>query len=705
MSIFTIFSRKTFFLFLLYVACICLYNSCNWDLSDPITWNVDILAPIAQSTVTLEDAVADTTLVQTDSLNRIVLIYRDTLANLVLDDLLVIPDTTFSQRFDLETFELNNQRFSQNVSLAFIARTLSNQGNIIGDIILINHGGILPTLPATQGLTSGSIPIDASNLFEFADLTQGDLQMTITNELPVDINNVSFQLRNQQNGEIVVEDFFAELLIGARITREYDLSGQTIGSNLIAELINLDVPEANLVRIDTADFIGIDFEIDNLKASEATAIFPSQTIDSALIPFEYQLTGDFESVQITQARIASGEIVGRVRSTFEDSIGFEYELISAQRNGEIPSITGILEPASPGSEFIFSETRDLQGFELDFTAQGTSFNTLLQYYKVDLIFSGKLVTINEQDSVALDVDLISVKPSYIEGYLGTGTFDFQANQLINSLRNIRINQLDLSEPKARLIFENSLGVDLQSRVNTLRVRNDQKPNFINLSSTLFAQPLEIEGPQLPDTNSVVRTVYTFDTGNSNIRELLNELPNEIDYDLSVAYNVNTIPFNPVNFATQNSKLLGIVEFELPLIGSVEGLRLTDTTALDFSTTEDTASINRGTLRVQFENQFPFEVIVNAAIVDENFQVVEILSRDGIVEAGKPDQAGYVSEATSSEIAQTFSKSQINNILVRGAHLVFQYEINSQPQDTPVTLFSDYQVIARLVGDINYQAQP
>ncbi len=680
-------------------------HACNWDLSDPISWNVNILAPIASSTVTLADAINDSTLITNDEDNQVIIVYRDTLASISLDSLLEIPDTTYTQRFDLRTFELNNQTFSQNFNLAFIARTLSQQGNIIGDIILLNHGGILPTLPATTGLSSGSIPVDASNLFEFAQLSTGTINMTIRNNLPVDLQNVSFELRNQQRGNVIVSDFFSDLPQGTEEMRTYDLSGQFLESTLQAALVNLDVPAANAVPVDTNDFVGLDFSANGLIAEEASAIFPSQTIDSALFPFTYEFTGDFEDVKITRAQIKSGEIEAEVISTFDDSIRFFYQLPSAQRNGQVPEVLGTLEPALGTEPFIFLETRGLERYELDFTGLGESFNTLLQFYKIDLIYSGNLVTINQQDSVVLFIKLKSVEPDYVEGFFGRDTLSFQSSQFINSLGDLTIDRLNLSNPQARLIFENSLGLPITTTIKELKVRNTQRPSFVSLSSRLFANPLSIGNPTLLDTSETVITTFTFDKNNSNIQDLLNELPNFIEYDIEVMYNTDTPQDIPDNFATSQSQLYSIMEFELPLEGSISGLVLQDTTDLSFTTNEDTALIERGTLKIQFDNEFPFEVVATAGIFDQNYQLIDILTDNGLISAGNINTEGRVTEPASSEIEKTFSKSLLNRVLRDGRYLIFNYRISSRPQGEAVKIFSDYKVQARLVGDINYIAQP
>ena len=681
-------------------------SGCKWDINDPVSWNVDVLAPIARSTVTLADAINDSTLLTEDSSGTLVLVLRDTLVDLTLEDILEIPDTTYIQRFDLESFRLGDQSFGQQVTLGSIARTLIQQGNIVGGVILLNQGNTLPLLPASTGLQTGAVGVDASTLFEEALLDEGEIEITISNQLPIDLNNVSFELRNQVAGNVLLSGFIFSLPAGGNEIRTFDLSGQLVESNLEAALLNLDVPESMDVPIDTTDFIEFSFTARNLQAREATAIFPAQTVDSSSLPFEYTFTGANSEVEIRKAKIQSGRIEANVVSTIGDTVEVIYQLSSANLNGVVPEVIARLNPALPGQNFIFTEEIDLAGYELDFTQEGTTVNTLSQFYKINLIYSGNLVSIDQQDSVFLQVGLRDIKPDYLEGFFGRGNLDVSGIQAFSGLGDIQVDRLDLVNPRVRLIFENSLGISLQGTIRSLSAQNANTPIATPLSSTLFASPLSIEGPQLPDTQSVVTSTFVFTPQNSNIPELIRLLPNQISYDVGIAYNpVNASQVTPVNFATKEGAVKGIVEFELPLEGSLTGLVFTDTSSLSFSLSEDSTQLNSGRLSLQFDNGFPLEVGVFAAILDENGNFLESLTEGEIIAAAQVDSAGIVTEPTFSEISKDFSKAQLQRVINRGSMVIFNYRINSQPSNRSVRMQSDYQVEARLVGNFSYQLNP
>ena len=694
--------RKNYWIFFL---CMGIY-SCDWNLNEPISWDVDLLTPIATSTIGLADAITDSTLLQEDSSRNLILLLRDTLIDVRLEDILEIPDTSYIQRFDLQSFRLGDQAFSTQITLASIARTLSEQGNLLGDIILLSHGGVVPSLPEIAGLSSGAVPVDASSLFETAQLETGEIEIIVSNELPVDINNVSFEVRNQVAGNLLFSGFIPTLPSGSSETRTFDVSGFRVEATLEAFLLNLDVPEATFVPIDTLDYIEFSFTARKLIANEATAIFPSQTVDSSFFPFIYTFSGQNAGVEIQRATIESGTIEARVVSTLEDTVEVIYRLPSATLNGQVPEVVARLEPASPSQNFVFTQDFDLAGYELDFSQGGTTANTLSQFYQINLIYSGNLVSIDQQDSVFLEVALKDIKASSVEGYFGTGSLDYTGTQAFSALGDIQVDQLDLVNPEVRLIFENSLGVNLEGTVRNLSAQNASTPIATTLSSTLFAEPFFIPGPVSPANSEPVESIFTFTPQNSNIPELIRLLPNQLSYDVQVTYNPpGPSIILPNNFATNSGSVKGIVEFELPLEGSLSGLVFNDTSDLSFSFSEDTSNLNSGALILRFENGFPLEVFVSAGVVDENGFLLEILADNAPVTAAPVNEQGIVTGNTNSEIRQEFSKTQLTRIIERGQALIFQYRINSQPQDQNVRMRSDYQVVAQLVGEFNFQLNP
>ncbi|RMG24582.1 MAG: hypothetical protein D6730_12485, partial [Bacteroidetes bacterium] len=119
--------------------------SCKLDLNEPLSWQTDVLTPIAFSEVGVTELFADTSLLEKEGDQSMKIVYRDTLTQTLASDLFHIPDTTIIRRFDLSPFTLADQVIVQRITLGQLARNLSAQGNIAGDIILLSHGGVIPS--------------------------------------------------------------------------------------------------------------------------------------------------------------------------------------------------------------------------------------------------------------------------------------------------------------------------------------------------------------------------------------------------------------------------------------------------------------------------------------------------------------------------------------------------------------------------------
>lgn len=70
----------------------CLLPSCKQD-ADNAEWNIDVLAPVLTTTLTLQDLVDDSLLISNPD-SSLKLVYANDFSNLVIDTLLSIPDTT-----------------------------------------------------------------------------------------------------------------------------------------------------------------------------------------------------------------------------------------------------------------------------------------------------------------------------------------------------------------------------------------------------------------------------------------------------------------------------------------------------------------------------------------------------------------------------------------------------------------------------------
>ncbi|MEZ4774380.1 MAG: hypothetical protein R3D00_14440 [Bacteroidia bacterium] len=680
-------------------------SACRLNPTEGLEWDADFLTPIAHASTGITDLVQDTTLLSVGPDNLISIVVRDTVASAALKDFVEFPDTTVVLGVKLDTLTLASDTISQTLTLADLARQLIANGDATtGNLLLQNHGNTVPIVPGTPGLSSGLIEIDASTFFQYAELQEGELVLSITNEFPLNITNVILDVKNKNlPGPSLVADTFGIIYKNSTVTETYDLAGKQVESALEGQLANLDVETGFFVPIDTNDFIRITLVAQNLKAKTATAVFPAQTIIDSVRNTTYRFGGDFADIELTKIVVKSGKIRASTISTVEDTIRFQYILPAAVNSlGQVPSVDIKLNPAPPGGVTTQIVERELGGFTIDLTAGGTTYNTFEEKILVELLESGKIVTLDQTDSIQVEFGLVEIEPTYVEGYIGQEVFRFSGSQSVDVFNDLDVKKLKFTEPSATITFASSVGVDAQVEINTFTAVNKKTGVETPLSGTpLVTGPLNIAGAELPDTAGIVLTTVRFTPDNSNITTFINLLADELAYDLKVTTNHNGNPALHDNFASDKSQLAAYVDFQLPLAGILEDLVLNDTTDLDFGNI-DLAEIEGGTLRILLENEFPLEATVTAQVFDENYRLLSTLTENQILSPGTVDGSGYVTTPGKTTLEKSFTLAELESIIQEGKYLALHYSMRTAPSGTPVKLYADYRINAKLVGQFTYR---
>lgn len=674
--------------------------SCKLDLNEPLSWQTDVLTPIAFSEVGVTELFADTSLLEKEGDQSMKIVYRDTLTQTLASDLFHIPDTTIIRRFDLSTFTLADQVIVQRITLGQLARNLSAQGNIAGDIILLSHGGVIPSLETFQGLTSGVLDVDASELFEYAALTSGNMEIKIANYLPLDMANISLRLQNSTLGSIIVNDFYTYIPKQDSVSHFHQLDNKEVESKLKAEMLNLDIlgSEGQPVPIDTNDYVEVTLLVKNLKASEATAIFPNQTVSEVTEDLVYEFSGDQSDIALKQVQVRSGFIRAEIVSTIEDTIEFEYALPSATSNGQSPLIRRKILPASADQPAHFTEVFDLSGYTIDLTKRGDTVNTMEQTYRIDLVYSGKLVRIDLQDSVYARFQLVDIVPDFVLGYLGQGTVAVTGAERLHIFEEGEVKGVNFEHATAQISFINSIGMNVRATLNSLVGINLGNNRLVELQGIPFSGPIEIPGPGIQEVGSEVTTSISLTPSNSNLREMVNLLPDEVHYDLNVDYNAGTIPFAD-NFALYNSSLTSFLDLEIPIFGTTQGISLGDTAEVDFSQA-DISRISGGSLRLVVDSDFPVMATVYATLFDQNGQLVSKLIDGQLVEAALTEPGGgRILQPVTSTLEKSFSREELEQIIQRASKLAISYSVHTSGE--AVRLYHDYKIRAKLVGQFQY----
>lgn len=680
-------------------------TGCKFKLGDDPNWDTQMLVPLVSSRVTIQDALQDTTFIKENGDGTLTLVYRDTVVNFNLADYVVVPDTSVRATVTLDSIKLRPDTLDQIITLGQIARGLISSGTptnvATGNFILSSHGTYQPVL-TTRGLSTALSLIDASALFETATLINGYIDLQIFNGLPVILDSLMPLLKNATLGDSIVYDTLPSISPGATQSTTKSLAGKTIESDLLGGLSRFDIVGFGPfvpVLIDTNDFVRIRIIVRGLKASSATAVFPSQTVINDRNNVVYTF-GD--GVEITRLKVRSGTLDVTATSTINDTLEFIYSLPTAIKdNNAVVSVTR-LNPAPLGGSITQTQSFDLTDHYIDLTVDGDSVNRFPQHLVGNLIYSGNLVSMDLADSIYVKYGLNEIKPSYIEGYIGKDTLSFRDTVTIDVFKSIQAGTLDLKDPKVSIVFDNSIGVDGLVKINAIRAANTRSGATLNLSGSVLTTPVNIVGPKMPNVGESVSTRIYLDQYNSNIRAILAIIPDRFEFDFEVFANYNGIPSLHNNFAAENSAITAMMDIESLLEGVASNLLLQDTIDFDLTSMNiNTEKLKNSVLKFKLDNSFPMDASVQMYFHDASNTRIDSLFNGMKTIAGAPIGGdGMTHSKVTTYLDAPFDAARLER-LKNAKYVIAKFKLNTIPGSVPVKIYSTYGIDFKLVGDFQY----
>ncbi len=420
-----------------------LFSSCRYKIDDRPNWDADYIAPLLKSSVSLSDAVNDSSFLQVNSDNSLTMVFRDTVVDFKLADLIVVPDTNLLFVVTLDSIQLTTDSLTERQSLGQLLTEAGYAG-----LIFCNPCPSIVSIPPIKNASSSPIPIDASSFFQEATLIGGFIDIEITNELPTDLDSVIFSLKNV--GVFGNTDTILKVLIPSipKFTQKDTtifMGGKQVESAMEGQLLNLNtdtIPAGTI--LDTANqYVEFKIRMRELGASAATAVFPAQSVINSTGNGEYVFGNDIE---LTRMLLREGTLHVEAVNTIQNPIKFTFQLPTAIKNGQMVEVISDLPKAPPGDTSMVIKNIDLANHFIDLTLKGDSVNKFPQVLVGDLVYTGDLVTMTLQDSIRVYYGLLDIIPEYVEGYLGKHTFDFQEGIPFDFLTSVTGGTLDLKNP-------------------------------------------------------------------------------------------------------------------------------------------------------------------------------------------------------------------------------------------------------------------
>lgn len=410
----------------------------------------------------------------------------------------------------------------------------------------------------------------------------------------------------------------------------------------------LDLKLSDVVVIpDTTLFITY-----NLPFAQAN-LPPGTTIEGDLDQHDFQI----EDADIKKMRVSEGKLNIKIENNLSDKIIYTVSMPGVIHNGipfsenyEVPSGTA----TNPG---IKTTVIDVSGFDMDLTGISGGGSNLVQT-KIDVTtdVNGGIVTMTQEDTVKIYIELKDVKIDYARGYFGNQVFSDTIDMNIDFLNNIASGFLALDKASINLGVENGMKIPAKSTIHLVESENNSGQT-LRLTSTgengfVFGTPFNIDAAT-GSWNTLLSSYHSilFDEQNSNLVNYIEHLGanQKIGYEIAINPWGNTS--GGWNEMFPESELKVEAAIDIPLKVGFNQLTLRDTFDFSVSQNRESTHIKKGKLLLDVENAFPYSGIVGLRFLDINNN--EVYASNAV---GEIQSSLFGNSMTSNNI--TFTKSKL-----------------------------------------------
>ena len=413
-------------------------------------------------------------------------------------------------------------------------------------------------------------------------------------------------------------------------------------------------------------------------------------------------------VELKKAYIRTGKIGLSIRNTLPTRIYFTYTIPKAIKNGNQFQVVQDVGPGSISSPTIFNGTYDFDGYDVELTgASGLLVNTIA--YNVQAVSdpAGSAFTVNPGDTmINLESTLLSIEPSYAKGYLGQTSVNLSDYANVGLGNIIRDGTVELDSAMLRLDVINSIGADASAIIANLEATNNRTgttipltaPGILNtrLNINRASESGNASDPVRPTTLSL-----SLDRSNSNLVDLLENIPDRLDYNLDLSLNPLGNVSGSNDFVYSDRLVASRLRLELPLRFAANQILLADTLDLTADNLTNLDPVGPTMVTMVAENGFPLNIELQFFLIDENGTVTDSLLQQGnLIPSAYVDGAMNVvaSRSTRLEIpVEAERKSRLQSarkIGIRGRFTTPAYPVLVQ-------FYEHYRLRIKLVAEGTY----
>ena len=656
------------------------------------SWSTNILAPLVQTDLGLNDLIDDSLLIEQGD-GSYQLFYKYDVEIDSFNDYLSVPDTVKQVTVTLQKLILDDKTYTDTFRLIDIEPT---------SILLHGQTTIFPPQDFSDATDPQEIDV-SKEFFTTATFRKGFLDVTIHNDLPVEIALMVFQLSNKVSGEIIIKDTFTNIQPFSNQTRTIDLAGKKVDGVMLAELLRVATnASAGAVKIDVYKGVRIELDTRELEPEYATAIFPAQN----LVTDTQEVIYDFGGASVTEMKIRSGKVIMEVFSTIQEEIVLSYKIpFSGYKGNYGDPVNRVFRvpAAEKGQTQVIKQEFPIDDYIVLYKGKDPKKPPFVNAVYSELIasieYSGIERTISLSDSVYVRFGIVDVIPEYAIGDFGSKVANLVDSINVQAFKNIT-GSLSLEDVRMGLIITNGFGIEANLTINNLVSRNTRTNNEVALSySNLIGQTNLIKRATNPPF-APFEAAWVMNKTNSNIKPFLENLPDQLEVD----FKIQSRPYGSNDYQDwvfNSSRMKASVYLDMPVKFGVNGLTLEQKQDFDVKQIKNLDRISSGQFILKVENQFPLSAGMVVDFLDDQDRVLlslfdgeEVLSAD--LMPGQDTTAGPKLSRIEANVTAQDMDAIRNCTKVR---IRAQFD---SPDANRHTIYSNYRIKARLIGDFIYE---
>lgn len=449
-----------------------------------------------------------------------------------------------------------------------------------------------------------------------------------------------------------------------------------------------------------------DTTIHNSYASPiaSATLFPGDiVVNNATAETTYELPG----VELRTIIIESGSVNYTIKSFVHEVTNFVYSIPCAKDEFGVSFLINVDVPAAVGTTpGVYNQTFDLSGYTIDLTGiNNDKVNTIYTSLTAKIHPAGSPVLVTNNDSLIIDNTFSNIIPYYAKGYFGQNTFDIGPDVSEFTLFNRIIDgTLQLEDVTFDLKLQNSIGMDSRVNIYNIASINNRTGNTINLINSVIGSTININ--RASESGTTVYPTYAnfpLTTSNSNIKPMIENLPDQFGYQLRVQTNPLGNVSGSNDFIYSDKLFKAQLNMEIPLSLVATNLTLADTLDMSISSGGE-QNVNSAVLTLFANNGFPFDASLQLYMLDENNMITDsIFGYANTIDEAPLNSSLRAIGKKLTKIMVPVDETKMTK-LFNTHKVLLKVKFNTSAQPNYVKIYSDYTIDVRIVGDINYTVQ-